>query len=328
MFNIGNLIGSIGVGGIFNPSAIQSFSSSLTTGSVPFHAIDPGLVNQPLHAGIFDPSTLIPGMGLAGDVPEPPPYEYYQSLFGIQKAHERDQKEFLFQAQADIIAKKERVFNKFHYEFNEEGNPIIDEETGHPKLFEGGESAEQRGSRISWETRMKDELHERQEEEAGALQESSRIRLEEAHEEYSANPSDPEALTKLHEATSQIHAEEDALKMQHAKENLLFSLEGLPDPDTAIEVEDPETGEVTVQYTGTLTEFGEQKFADYEALIAQHREEEAQSNENIAITGYFQQLISFIANQRQQLADLQLEAESSDTTMDPEALRRLVFGEE
>lgn len=311
MFDIGSIMSSIGTGGVFNFGNIPGLEGNLT---VPYSTLDQGMVEQPLFAGTFDPSTLMPGMGLAGEVPEAPPYEYFQSLFGIQNDHTRVQNEAFQEAQGDILAKKERVFVLNHYEFNEDGSPIQDETSGKPKLFEGGESAEQRGQRISFETIKKDELHDHQEAEFKALQDSSKVTLEEANKAYAANPSDPEALNTLREVTASISAEEAALKMEQAKENLTLGLDGLPDPDST---DDPPK---------TLTEFAEGKFTEYQNLVASHQEEEAQSNENVAITGYFQQLIGFIDGQRLQLAELQAQAGSSDVTMDPEAIRKLIFG--
>ena len=119
---------------------------------------------------------------------------------------------------------------------------------------------------------------------------------------------------------AEVHAEEDAMKMRHTKEDLLVGTQGLPDPDTrvetTVEVVDPDTGEITeevqVSYTGTLTEFAEGKYNEYDALVQQNRTEEASSNENLAITGYYQQLMSFISGQRASLADLQAQADGAE----------------
>ncbi|MCL5037643.1 MAG: hypothetical protein M1269_11095 [Chloroflexi bacterium] len=292
-------------------------------------------LNQPLYEGVFDSSTLVSGVGVtAEDVPESPAYEVFQGLYDMQVEHDKAETDNLDQSKADIMAKKERVFSQYHYEFDENGNPAVDEETGKNKLFEGGETDEQRASRLTYEDNLEIAQKARQEAESQAFKDSADARQKEAQDAYAENASDPEVLQNLQNVNEQISAEEYALKMKQTEEDLLLNIDGLPDPSTKVEttteVVDPETGEVTeqteVSYTGTLSEFAESKFTGYKNLVDQNNEAEATSDENQAITGFYQQLSIFIQKQRSQLADIQGETGSAGT-MNFEDLKNIVYNQ-
>jgi len=334
MFDISQLVSSMGAGGVFDITTLQNFVGNPPDGS---ELLDmyPSIGSQTLYEGVFDSSTLVSGLGVAAsDVPQSPSYEVFQGLYDMQTEHEQAEANCLDDAKADLIAEKERVFGQYHYEFDESGNPVVDEETGQNKLFEGAETNEQRASRLTWEDNQELALEATQDAEMQAFKESSDARLNAAQEAYAANPSDPDVLLNLQTVTEEVSAEEYELTMKQTQEDLILNIEGLPDLGTRVEntiqVVDPETGEITEQtevtYSGTLTEYAESRFNGYKTLVDENNTAEAESSENLAITGFYDELSCFIQNQQAQLTEIQTSTGSTGT-MSFEDLQNVVYNQ-
>lgn len=262
--------------------------------------------------GAFDQDSIVPGIGLgAFDIPEPPSYMDFISLTQMQQAHQAEREQFMQDLYKDVETKKNKVFEQYHYKFDDEGNPIKDKETGKPKLFEGPESETSRSKRLDWEGKVKNNLEKQHNQEMKDFQK----KCEKVLKDIQNNPADymhGDRAIENQRKLEQLKKEEAAMLIRHKKEFLEATSAHLPDLSakaaTTAEVQDlPKIGDTI-----------DQGIKEYHQLLARHEQEELNSPAGQAINNYFQAVQSFVSQQRALLSDYLAETDS----FDPDALKR------
>ncbi len=125
------------------------------------------------------------------------------------------------------IAHKEKVFATWHYEFDENGNPVLDE-NGNPALYQGAESPNQTRMRSAWETQRKDTLRKQHDAELetyvyNTVAETQRLMAE------LRQTKDPERIKQIYQRLEQLSNGEIELRACIYMEDLKVGMEGLPD---------------------------------------------------------------------------------------------------
>ena len=323
MFGLGNMLFSIGAPQGFN---VPGYNFQQVTQQDLLNAIQNSIGEQPLYAGVFDPSSLLSGLGIASDgIPTAPSLDVYQSLYALQSDHSQEQEDYLKEANFEIGQKKEKVFAQQHFEFDADGNPVKDEETGKNKLVDGAETADQRATRQTWEHNQETALNASHDAENKQFQADSQAQTEAAMNNYNSNPGDPAAAQKMQLISDELQQQQQELNLRQVKENLLLGTDGLPDLDNIIEPEidpnaDPNATPPPPQYK-PLSDFALEKYDAYTALIQQHGQAEQSTPEYQSITGYYNSLQGFLDTQKQELAMMGIDINSPDL----DAMRQLKF---
>jgi len=63
------------------------------------------------------------------------------------------------EAFSKLQEQKAQIFSQYHFEFDSQGNPILNEE-GFPQLYEGAETTEQALARQNWETKQQNNIQQ------------------------------------------------------------------------------------------------------------------------------------------------------------------------
>ncbi len=255
-------------------------------------------------SGVIDPESIVPGLGLgAFNIPPAPTYTDFIQLSQMQAKHKGERELFLKDLYKKVELKKEKVFKKYHYEFDKKGNPIMDEKTGTPKLFEGAETRKLRSLRLDWEAKVSNELEKvHKKEEAELTQRCNKL-----IQDMMNHPGDYSA------AMEQIQKEEAEMYVRHKKEFLQKTAGFLPDVDSKV----IEEGEVP-KYQASIGDFINDGFQEYHHLEEMQKQAEINSPAGQAIYNYFESVKNFIAQQKVALA--QYKAEIDD--FDPDALKK------
>jgi hypothetical protein len=177
--------------------------------------------------GIFEPEQNTPNLLNNPDIPQSPSREIYFKLAELQDQAQKDVLRSLEDFNNECIAHKEKVFATNHYEFDDQGNPVLGE-NGLPKLVEGAESSEQNKMRTAWESTTKDQQRKQHDAELEAYIKST---IEESQTLLGElrTTKDPERIKQIYERMGQLSQGEIDLRGRIYMEDLKSGMEGLPD---------------------------------------------------------------------------------------------------
>jgi hypothetical protein len=238
--------------------------------------------DQAQQQGIFDLGQNVPNLLNNQDIPQAPGREIYFKLAELedqaQKAVLRELEDF----NNECISHKEKVFASNHYEFDENGKPVLGDD-GKPKLVEGAESADQNKLRTSWESQSKDEKRAKDDAELEAYVKST---IEESQSLLNElrSTKDPERIKQIYERMGQLSQGEIDMRGRIYLEDLKVGMEGLPD----------------VINGGSLTDFVDQRVQQVKDFIGQTAQDVINSPEAQAIWAYQQKMASYTAGLWQQ----------------------------
>jgi hypothetical protein len=256
---------------------------------------------QPLYNGIFDPSQVIPGLGIAASgIPQQPPREVFIRYGRMQENAMNEARAFLENFKEEMESRKDEVFYQNHYVLDDKGNvglfqvnekgefvtdkdgKLIPDPKGKTKLEQGGETYEQNKARRQYEKELTRQTKARHEAEAEQLRE----RTAAAQDAFMSDPSttlNPEKAEQYRNAMEQLAREEIAIAERHMFEDLSVGIEGLPDPKNPAQ---------------PLTAFLNQKQAEYQDMKLANQQEIESSPEGQQIRDYFERMQEFTDRQK------------------------------
>lgn len=128
---------------------------------------------------------------------------------------------------AQLQQAKSKVFQQSHFEFDEGGNPVMDDDTGLPQLFPGEETPEQTQLRQTWESGQQSQIHQDAQQQKSNYTQTFTQTYQQAVLDNVGTLADPQVQAKLHAVISQGEAQMQDFE-QNAQTNILKV--GLPTP--------------------------------------------------------------------------------------------------
>jgi len=250
----------------------------------------------------IDSDSLVSGIGLgASGIPQPPSYQDFMELTQMQYEQQAEQNQYLYDFRSDVGDMKQQVFENNHYEFDKQGNPVLDEKTGKPKLFEGAEEADQKILRGKWEQGVMKDLDKQHKAEWKEFQQRSAKILKDI-QQHPGDALDPEKSKARQQQIMDLAKEEQALRMRHEKENLSATTGHLPNPNNSKE---------------TMGDFINNGINEYQTMVNNHEQELKDSPAGQTVQEYFDSINSFVQSQWQTLKEYQ-----SEYDFDPDAMKK------
>lgn len=243
-----------------------------------------GSVPSSVEGGMIDPNSIVPGLGFGADnVPMPPTLEDTMALMGMYQNQQANEEQHFNQMYNDVLAKKEEVFKENHYQYDEQGKPIMDEETGKPQVFEGAEDAFGKFQRHQWEQSIAQEMGDKHQQEFTDFEKTAnKIMLD-----INKNPGsmfDIQSRQNRNEQIESLQNQEHKLLVSQKQEYLQAIAGHLPNPDSK--------GETMGQYI-------DQGFQDYTTMMDQSESDIANSDAGQTFQNYFDAVSNFLAQQQQ-----------------------------
>lgn len=211
-----------GMRNFFDTNVIPQFwAPPAQVGSVPSH----------VEGGMIDPNSIVPGLGFgAADIPVPPSMQETMQLLEMYQNLAGQQQNDFNQLLGQTLNKKEKVFENHHYQFDPEGNPVIDEKTGKPKVFEGAEDIAGKIQRKAWEMKIQEELGVKHREEFAAFSDSANTVIETIQNDQ-GSVFDFDKRNQHQQTLDKLQNRENELVLSHKKATLDALCGHLPDPD-------------------------------------------------------------------------------------------------
>lgn len=227
---INNIGGTLNTGDLSNLTNLDNISSTISN--------NPNALYEMLQSmdssftatyGSTDSESILNGEGgvTISGLPESPSQETYQALSEMESAYATEQQDYLNGVNDEINKQKELVFSSFHYQYDADGNPLKDDD-GNVILYEGGETAGQKETRLTWENNQKKELYSAQNTETLAFNQESEAKLKAAQEAYNADPTNQDAAANYAAVYAEIQADQEALTRKQTKEQIAVNTAGLP----------------------------------------------------------------------------------------------------
>ncbi|MCD4783455.1 MAG: hypothetical protein K8T10_06455 [Candidatus Eremiobacteraeota bacterium] len=243
-----------------------------------------GSVPSSVESGMIDPNSIVPGLGFgANNVPAPPTMEDTMALMGMYQNQQANEGQYFNHMYNDVLAKKEEVFKENHYKFDEDGSPVLNEETGKPEVFEGSEDAFGKFQRHQWEQGVAQEMGEKHQEEFMNFERTAnKILL--SQDNKPSSMFDIQARQNRNEQIESLQKQEHQLLVSQKQEYLQEIAGHLPNPDSE--------GETIGQYI-------DQGFQDYSLMTEQSETDITTSDAGQVFQDYFDAVGDFLAQQQQ-----------------------------
>ena len=242
-----------------------------------------GSVPSSVSSGMIDPNSIVPGLGFgAENLPKPPSMEDTMQLLQMYQNQNSQSDNYLNSVGNEAMAKKEEVFQSYHYQYNDSGSPVLDEKTGKPKVFEGGEDFVGKMKRLQWENSVLNDLDEKHAKEFQTFDQNASNIMN----EFQNNPGsvfDTKLSKKRSDTIDNLQKQEKLMYVSHKQEKLQEIMGHLPNPDKPNE---------------KMSNFLDQGFAKYGELAA--KDEIAIENSELGqkFSNYFESVSQFIENQQ------------------------------
>lgn len=178
----------------------------------------------------LDESSIVPGLGFGAEsMPEPPSAEEVMEMMQMYNQAEGEQETQMNSLISDTLAKKEEVFQSYHYEFDDSGNPVTDTSTGKPKLYEGGEDDKGKAQRMKWERGIQQELGQQHREEFDEFADSANETM--GNMNNSSSIFDYQTRKDNQQTIEGLQKQEQDMVLSHKQETLEALCGHLPDLD-------------------------------------------------------------------------------------------------
>jgi len=290
-------------------SQVPSMRSFFDTSVIPQFWAPPaqvGSVPSSVESGVIDPNSIVPGLGFGADnVPPPPTLEDTMALMGMYQNQQSNKEQYLTQLYNDALAKKEEVFKEYHYQFDDEGNPIIDKETGKPQVFEGAEDAFGKFQRHQWEQSVAQEMRDKHQQQFMDFEKQANKTILEINKD-STSIFDIEARRNRNEQIESLQKQEQQLLVDQKQEYLQAIMGHLPNPDAKGE---------------TLGQYIDQGFQDYNTMVETSENDIANSEAGQVFQNYFDEVSNFLSQQQQIWEAYNMQ------TFDPNAMKNFAKGQ-
>lgn len=284
-------------------SRIDSMRSFFDTSVIPqFYAptAQIGSVPSSVSGGMIDPQSIVPGLGFGADnLPQPPTLQDTMQLLQMYQGVQGNSESYLNGISQEALAKKEQVFQSYHYEFGEDGNPVLDEQTGKPKVVDGAEDMFGKFQRLNWENQLMDKLDQKQGTEFASFEESANSTMNALYAD-SSSMFDPAKMQQRTETIESLEKQEKLLYVSQRQEKLQELMGHLPNPD--------KPGE-------EMGAFLDQGFAKYGEMAANDENSIMNSEVGQKFQNYFEAVSQFIENQQKIWSAYNIE------TFDPNAMK-------
>lgn len=284
-------------------SNINSMKSFFDTSVVPqFYAPvgQVGSVPSSVSGGMIDPQSIVPGLGFGADnIPQPPSLQDTMELLQMYQGMQGNSESYLNGISQEALAKKEQVFQSNHYEFGEDGKPVLDEQTGKPKVVEGAEDMFGKFQRMNWENQLMQELDQKQGVEYANFEKTANTTIEGLYSD-SSSMFDPKKMQARSDTIEGLEKQEKLLYVQQRQEKLQELMGHLPNPDKPGE-------KMSTFLNEGFTKYGEMAGNDENGIM---NTEVGQKFQN-----YFTAVSTFLENQQKIWAAYDME------TFDPNAMK-------